>query len=270
MDPFFGLPINEGDRPSFFQELKDLTNLIQDPWMMAGDFNSVCSPLERTTHNMTPNENLFNNMIWDLSLQEIPLLDRAFTWSSMQNPLILSKLDRILINVVWNDSLPNSVVSTLPRTTSDHFPLKIEVSTNILRSHVFRYCNNWPLKPGFKDLVSSIWSNTPVKSDSIGTLVGRVKNLLQKEKTWKKSLQPDRSLLNNAKRVLDLMDWVEQRRSLSHLENIFRNMIKRKIASLIHIIAITARQIGKVTWCVLRDEDSHFYHSRASARLRSN
>jgi exonuclease III len=96
---------NEGDRPSFIQELKDLTNLIQDPWMMAGDFNSVCSPLERTTHNMTPNENLFNNMIWDLSLQEIPLLDRAFTWSSMQNPLILSKLDRILINVVWNSQL---------------------------------------------------------------------------------------------------------------------------------------------------------------------
>jgi hypothetical protein len=80
---------------------------------------------------MTPNENLFNNMIWDLSLQEIPLLDHVFTWSNMQNPPILSKLDRILINADWNDSLPNSVASTLPRTTSDHFPLKIEVSTNI-------------------------------------------------------------------------------------------------------------------------------------------
>jgi hypothetical protein len=54
--------------------------------MMDGDFNSVRSPLERNTHNMTPNENLFNNMIWDLSLQKIPLLDRVFTWSNMQNP----------------------------------------------------------------------------------------------------------------------------------------------------------------------------------------
>jgi hypothetical protein len=162
------------------------------------------------------------------------------------------------------------VVSTLPRTTSDHFPLKIEVSTNIPRSQVFRYCNNWPLKLSFKDLVSSIWSDTPVKSDDIGTLVARVKNLRQKAKTWKKSLQPDRSLLNNGKRALDLMDWVEEMQSLSHLENIFRNLIKRKIASLIHIIAMVARQIGKVTWCVLGDEDSHFYHSRSLARLRSN
>jgi hypothetical protein len=89
---------NEGDRPSFFQELKDLANLIQGPRMMAGDFNSVRCPLERNTHNMTPNENLFNNMIWDHSLQEIPLLDHVFTWSNMQNFPVLSKLDRVLIN----------------------------------------------------------------------------------------------------------------------------------------------------------------------------
>jgi hypothetical protein len=32
-------------------------------------------------------------------------------------------------------------------------------------------------------------------------------------------------------------------------------------------MAIAARQIGKVTWCVLGDEDSRFYHARASTRL---
>jgi hypothetical protein len=36
------------------------------------------------------------------------------------------------------------------------------------------------------------------------------------------------------------------------------------------MIAITARQIGKVTWCLLGDEDSRFYHSHAPARLKSN
>jgi hypothetical protein len=59
------------------------------------------------------------------------------------------------------------------------------------------------------------------------------------------------------------MDWVEERRSLSHLENIFKNLIKRKIASLIHIIVIAARQIEKVIWCVLGNEDSHFYTYRS-------
>jgi hypothetical protein len=31
-----------------------------------------------------------------------------------------------------------------------------------------------------------------------------------------------------------------------------------------------ARQIGKVTWCVLGDDDTRFFHSHTSARLKSN
>jgi hypothetical protein len=66
------------------------------------------------------------------------------------------------------------------------------------------------------------------------------------------------------------MDWIEEQRRLTHIEMVFRNIVKRKISSLIHLVAIAARQIGKVNWCVLGDEDSSFYNSRASARLRAN
>jgi hypothetical protein len=55
------------------------------------------------------------------------------------------------------------------------------------------------------------------------------------------------------------MDWIEDQRALSHIETVFRNLLKRKIADLIHLAAIAARQIGKVTWCVLGDEDSSFF-----------
>jgi hypothetical protein len=36
---------------------------IQGPWLIAGDFNSICSPLERSTLHMSPNENMFNELI---------------------------------------------------------------------------------------------------------------------------------------------------------------------------------------------------------------
>jgi hypothetical protein len=179
-------------------------------------------------------------------------------------------LDRVLIDSQWNKIFPNSSVHTLLRTTSDHYPLRIEISTNIPIAQNFCYCNNWPLKPDFKELVTSSWSSTPPKNDAIGTLVARIKILRQKAKIWKKSLRPDRSHLNNAKKALDLMDWIEEQRRLSHTETIFRNIVKRKIFSLIHLVAIAARRIGKVNWCILGDKDSSFYHSRASTRLRSN
>jgi hypothetical protein len=156
-------PNLEEVRPSFFEELNNLRDHIHHPWLIAGDFNLVHTPLERSSLHMTINENLFNDLIWDLSLQEIPLLDQEFTWCNMQPPPpLLSKLDRVLINSKWNDSFPNSSVHTLPRTTPDHFPLKIEISTNIPKSQIFCYCINWPLKPSFKELVSSSCSNTPL------------------------------------------------------------------------------------------------------------
>jgi hypothetical protein len=73
-----------------------------------------------------------------------------------------------------------------------------------------------------------------------------------------------------AKKALDIMDWIEERRRLTTLELTFTSILKRKIAHLIHVMTIAARQIGKVIWCVLGDEDTRFYHARASARLRAN
>jgi hypothetical protein len=107
----YGPNIDE-ERPTFFHEPRGLEEILQGPWLLAGDFNSVCFPQDRSSLHMSQNENLSNDTIWDLSLQEIPLSDRNFTWSNMQTPPILSKLDRVLINSAWDDILPNSVVSS--------------------------------------------------------------------------------------------------------------------------------------------------------------
>jgi exonuclease III len=61
-------PNLEEDMPSFFKELKNLRDHIHHPWLITGDFNSVRTPLERSSLHMTINENLFNDHIWDLSL----------------------------------------------------------------------------------------------------------------------------------------------------------------------------------------------------------
>jgi hypothetical protein len=55
-------------------------------------------------------------------------------------------MDRVFINGPWDDILPDSSLVSLPRTTSDHFPLLQEISTNIPKPKVFRYYNNWIFK----------------------------------------------------------------------------------------------------------------------------
>jgi hypothetical protein len=114
----------------------------------------------------------------------------------------------------------------------------------------------------------SSWFSARPHTDAVATLVAKLKLLRQNAKYWKKTLKPDCAHLDIAKKTLELMDWIEEERPLTHLETIFRNIVKKRIVLLIHMIAISARQIGKVTWCTLGDEDTRFYHARASAQLR--
>jgi hypothetical protein len=108
----------------------------------------------------------------------------------------------------------------------------------------------------------SSWSSARPHIDAVATLVAKLNLLRQNAKNWKKTLKPDRAHLDIAKKTLELMDWIEEERPLTHLETIFRNIVKKRIVLLIHMIAISARQIGKVTWCTLGDEDTRFYHAR--------
>lgn len=104
----------------------------------------------------------------------------------------------------------------------------------------------------------------------MASLVSILKDIRKKASIWKKSLKPERFHLSCAKRCLIVLDWIEEQRPLSLLESTFRNLLKSKIEELIHSVVVSARRRGKVNWCILGDEDTSFYHARASTRLRCN
>jgi hypothetical protein len=76
-----------------------------------------------------------------MCLIELPLLDRRYTWSNKRANLTLERLDQAFINLCWDELLPNTMLSSLTRATSDHVPLKVTVSTTILVSRVFHFEN---------------------------------------------------------------------------------------------------------------------------------
>lgn len=264
-------PNAEIDRDSFFQEIIDLQPTISGPWIIAGDFNSVRSADDRNTGRVTVTETQrFNEWLHDLQVQELPLLDRNFTWSNMQSTPILTRIDRVFFNAEWNAALPNSRLHTLPRSTSDHFPLNVDASTQIPKSGLFRYENNWKFRPLFKELVHDSWTSWHNGYDMAATLNGKLKYLRNRIKTWKKTCKPVKVYLDCCKFTLNFLDWLKENRPLSTLEFFFRGMVKEKLQFYVHSYAVAARQRGKINWCVLGDEDTRFYHSRASDRLRSN
>lgn len=145
----------------------------------------ICYSHEKNNSNFKAGEaEAFNDTINELCLIELPHLDRQYTWSNRRESPTLERLDRAFINVAWDSTLPNSILSSLTRTTSDHVPLKIQISTSVPKSSLFQFENSCTLHPNYHDVVSTAWNLHRVPYDVASSLVIKLKRTRATSKTW--------------------------------------------------------------------------------------
>lgn len=114
-------PNNRRLRIQFFEDLKNLLQLINKPTLIMGDFNVVRLACERVgPYRCALSSRVFDNWIQSLGLIELPLHGLRFTWRRNKSK---SKLDRGMCCDVWLRSFPNMKLIGLKRSGSDHNPL---------------------------------------------------------------------------------------------------------------------------------------------------
>ncbi|CAN6285105.1 unnamed protein product [Urochloa humidicola] len=87
-------PAYHADKEAFLLELSTSPPDDSMPWLLFGDFNLTRSPSDKNNSNFHSSESaLFNATLHDLGLLEIPLLDRAYTWSNKRDVPTLVRLD---------------------------------------------------------------------------------------------------------------------------------------------------------------------------------
>ena len=91
-------PCHNDDRTEFFDWLSNIDASQMDHWILMGDFNLIRSPLDRNrpggdTNNML----IFNSLLQQQDLVEIPIKGRNFTWSNMQDSPLLESLIGFLL-----------------------------------------------------------------------------------------------------------------------------------------------------------------------------
>lgn len=107
-----------------------------------GDFNLYRQPENRNKPGVDVSKMFhFNSFISVIDLTEIPLQGRKFTWSNMQNPPFLEKLDWVFTSAAWGLSFPTTSYRALTLETSDHCLLVISISSDIPKGHIFRFKN---------------------------------------------------------------------------------------------------------------------------------
>jgi len=143
-------------------------------------------------------------------LQELPLLDRCYTWSSQRELPTLVRLDYAFINAAWGAKLFNSTLHSLPRPTSDHVPLLVTASSSAPVAQVFRYEKAWGLDPAFRELVAQVWARPRnAVEEPVGNLGRRLKWVRAECKKWARHKARPNDTVTACRLVIELVDLLE-------------------------------------------------------------
>ncbi|KAE8820292.1 hypothetical protein D1007_01712 [Hordeum vulgare] len=267
-------PCDCAPKPSFLQSLLDLKPQIDGPWTITGDFNITLRPSDKSTLNFNQSEaNLFSSTINSLQLQDMPLLDMRFTWSNQQQTWILVRLDRALTNIPWVSKFPDTSLSSITRTTSDHVPLLLTAATSIPKSSIFHLDRSLLKSPLFLDKVVTNWMSVgPFHAHlgSAGTLALKLKRTRNMAKKWMSGRTSPQTIVINCHATINFLDKIEEARMLSALESCLRTSVKLLLHRHNATLVAHWRQRAKIKDCVLGDENSAYFHVCASIRHRKN
>lgn len=145
-------PTTRSDKTRFLAELSYLAMTILGPWLIIGNYNLTRTPMDKNKETFNFQEaRTFNGLINSLDLIEIPLVDRAFTWSNRRDDPTLVRLDCCLVNLDWDEAFPNICLTSLMRAASNHVPLLVKASTTIPKGARFHFENAWLHHLAFKE-----------------------------------------------------------------------------------------------------------------------
>ncbi|XP_074300385.1 uncharacterized protein LOC141631643 [Silene latifolia] len=135
----------DSDREELWLNLRRISNNIQGPWVVGGDFNFVTQAHERLGGNVTSTETEpFQNCIEDCDLSDMSYTGVFYTWNNKQ-PLetrVYSRLDMRFVNHSWRVQMPAYFANFLPEGHFDHTSYVVSMDqANKEKNRSFKYFN---------------------------------------------------------------------------------------------------------------------------------
>ncbi|KAL0405892.1 UNVERIFIED_CONTAM: hypothetical protein Slati_3903100 [Sesamum latifolium] len=192
-----------------------MEDVVDEPWLVLGDFNTVLDLNEvcGNSGDISGAMAEFQACLVDTGLLTVPLRGATFTWHNCSDgPRSLWKrLDRMLANDNWLRKWLNSVCySTTPRTY-DHSPLVLQGYDFRRSKCLFRFDNYLAASLGFLDSVNSVWQHhiygTPMYA--LTRKLKTLKQIFRAQRKWKGDLAANveqaKAFLSKIQRILVLV-----------------------------------------------------------------
>ncbi|KAL1536304.1 hypothetical protein AAHA92_28979 [Salvia divinorum] len=145
-------------RDILWQQLADIQNASELPWVLLGDFNSISRGLERVggSANRSGASQQFVRWLTASRLIDHGFLGLSFTW---RRGTLHERLDRGLCNSEWRLAYPKASASHLVRYQSDHRPLLLNLCSfsPSITARPFRFIRAWMSHEKYNAFVMDNW-----------------------------------------------------------------------------------------------------------------
>ncbi|RVW99876.1 LINE-1 reverse transcriptase-like [Vitis vinifera] len=260
------------EKEEFLSELGAIKGLWNEPWCVAGDFNMIRFPSERSRGGrLSPSMRRFTEVIEELELRDLPLQGGMFTWSGGFNNLLKSRIDRFLISEDWEAHFRECIQGVLARPVSDHSPIILDGGGMRRGPTPFRFENMWLKEEGFKEVLRKWWEGIQVSGTTSYILSEKLKALKPILKKW--NIEVFRQIKvkkQEAWNSLDLWDKEERVRELSLEEEEARKEAREMYKKWVLLEETSWRQKSREIWLKEEDRNTRFFHQMANAHRRRN
>ncbi|CAL5401981.1 unnamed protein product [Camellia sinensis] len=210
----------------------------------------------------------FCSFIDDLQLVDLPIQGDSITWSNGRS---LSRIDRFLVTMGWEEHFSEVVQLRLPRPVSDHWPILLDSGGIRHGPTLFRFENMWLQHEGFLDLVRGWWNSYEVRGSPSCVLAKKLKLLKATLKNWNKEVFG--RLEGQKVAVLSLLhslDELEVQDELSPEAGIRKEAARQDFVRISRMEEVCFRQKSRCLWLKDGDRNTTLFHRMANGHHRVN
>ena len=135
-------PNDDGQWATLWEELSQVRARWPMAWCLVGDFNIFRYPCERLGCELfSPTMFAFLDNIESNSLVDLPLEGASFTWFRDSGLPPMSRIDKALVSLNWEEHFENVSQRVLPCVISDHCLLLLEAGVVQCGRSAFKFEN---------------------------------------------------------------------------------------------------------------------------------
>ena len=126
----------------------------------------------------------FSESISFFGLLYIPLEGGSYTWSNNRTDVSMSRIDRFLYSMDWEDHFPSIHQKHLPRLLFDHYLIMLKCGDFSRGRRPFRFENMWLRSDGFVNQVKEWWESYHFEGTPSFILARKLRALKLDLKKW--------------------------------------------------------------------------------------